>query len=51
MEWDEFRRGPPPWLDNIIITTDLIYKYQLAVRSTVDVLKQDKNALKKLHQV
>ena len=51
MEWDKFRRGPPPWMEKIAITSDLIYKYQLEARSSVDVLKQDRSALKKLHQV
>lgn len=45
------RRRDPHWLDNINVTNELIYRYQVNTRSLNDVLKADLFALKKVHQV
>lgn len=44
-------RREPPWLDNVNVTADLIYKYQIKTREINDVLKADMKALKHIQQV
>uniref|UniRef100_A0A1Q3EZL0 Period circadian protein n=1 Tax=Culex tarsalis TaxID=7177 RepID=A0A1Q3EZL0_CULTA len=44
------RRPNPPWLDNICLTKDLIYQYQMNERSIKDVLEADLIALKSINQ-
>lgn len=44
------RRPNPPWLDNICLTKDLIYQYQMNERSIKDVLDADMIALKSINQ-
>lgn len=44
-------RREPPWLDNVNVTTDLVYKYQIKSREINDVLKSDLKALKHIQQV
>lgn len=57
MQWDKIserspiKRPNPHWLENINLTSDLVYKYQLDTRALSDVLKDDMNALKHFHQV
>ena len=56
MQWDKMPRPPikrpnPHWLDNINVTTDLIYRYQVNERTLTDVLKADIYALKHTKQV
>lgn len=46
-----WRRIEPPWLDNVDVTTDLVYNYQIKSRDINDVLKSDLKALKHIHQV
>lgn len=45
------RRSQPPWLDNVNVTSDLVYKYQMTGKTIDDVLKADLNYLKTVHQV
>lgn len=57
MQWDKIserspiKRPDPHWLENINLTSDLIYKYQLGTRALSDVLKDDMIALKNFQQV
>lgn len=43
-----WRRPEPPWLDNVAVTPDLIYRYKVTTKSISDVLMADK--LKLIHQ-
>uniref|UniRef100_A0A336LIJ5 Period circadian protein n=1 Tax=Culicoides sonorensis TaxID=179676 RepID=A0A336LIJ5_CULSO len=43
-------RPPPTWLDGICITSDLIYRYQIAERTIKDVLTSDMTVLKEINQ-
>nr|ANW48380.1 period [Euphausia superba]AUI80368.1 period [Euphausia superba] len=42
--------GGPSWLENVDVTPELLYKYQLETKELVDVLRQDMDALKKFRQ-
>ncbi|XP_059620857.1 period circadian protein isoform X2 [Phlebotomus argentipes] len=57
MQWDKgvtvrkpWRRPEPPWLDNVSVTPDLVYRYQVTAKAVTDVLKADMSALKLIHQ-
>ncbi|GAB0092306.1 Period circadian protein [Sergentomyia squamirostris] len=57
MQWDKggssrrpWRRPEPPWLDNVSVTSDLVYRYQVTAKAVTDVLKADLNHLKMIHQ-
>lgn len=41
----------PPWLDDVKVTPELLYRYQLETKELVDVLRHDMDMLKKLRQV
>ena len=45
------RRPDPYWLDNINVTSELVYRYQVNARALKDVLSDDLYALKYVHQV
>lgn len=45
------RRPDPHWLDNINVTPELVYRYQVNARTLNDVLNDDLYALKNVHQV
>lgn len=56
MEWEKMPRVPvrrpdPHWLDNINVTHELVYRYQVNARTLKDVLTDDLYALKNVHQV
>lgn len=57
MQWDKIserspiKRPNPHWLENINLTNDLVFKYQLDSKALSNVLKDDMIALKKFHQV
>lgn len=41
-----WRRLDPPWLDNVKVTSDLIYRYQKTPKAISDVLEADLSTLK-----
>lgn len=45
------KRSNPQWLDNVNLTDDLVYQYQIDARTLSDVLKADLLSLKKTNQV
>lgn len=45
-----WRRPEPPWLDNVTVTSDMIYKYQKSTQAITDVLEADLINLKLLPQ-
>jgi period circadian protein len=45
------KRPNPQWLDNVCVTQDLIYRYQINESSVQELLEADKCALKHLNQV
>lgn len=45
-----WRRPEPPWLDNVTVTPDLIFRYQKASNAISDVLESDLTSLKLLTQ-
>lgn len=45
------RKPDPPWLDNVKVTPELIYRYQMDVRELGDILHADLNSLKDIDQV
>ena len=45
------KRPNPHWLDNVCMTQELIYRYQLNENSMQELLEADKCALKNLEQV
>lgn len=56
MQWEKtpkipIKRPKPHWLDNINVTPELIYRYQISTRTLNDVLNTDMYALKNIHQV
>lgn len=55
MHWDKcrkpWRRPEPPWLDNVSVTPDLVYRYQVTAKAITDVLQDDLSALKLINQV
>jgi Period protein 2/3C-terminal region len=56
MQWEKtpkipIKRPNPHWLDNINVTPELIYRYQISTRTLNDVLNDDMYALKNIHQV
>ncbi|XP_050684139.1 period circadian protein isoform X2 [Leptidea sinapis] len=40
----------PPWLDDVCLTPEIIYKYQVKTRSLAEVLAEDKKKLEALEQ-
>nr|UQF78880.1 period [Gampsocleis gratiosa] len=40
----------PPWLEDVTVTPDLVYRYQMDDRNLENVLKRDLEALKSIHQ-
>ncbi|XP_034231986.1 period circadian protein isoform X3 [Thrips palmi] len=44
------RSGPPPWMEGVSMTTDVIYGYQLDKKELDDVLSSDLLALAKIEQ-
>ncbi|XP_069167823.1 period circadian protein isoform X3 [Procambarus clarkii] len=40
----------PPWLEDVKVTPELLYKYQLETKELVDVLRQDMDMLKRIRQ-
>lgn len=55
MQWEKekvpVKRPNPHWLDNINVTPELVYRYQINVKTLGDVLNDDLYALKGIHQV
>jgi hypothetical protein len=56
MQWEKTPKIPakrpnPHWLDNINVTNELVYRYQVNSRTLSDVLNDDLFALKNIHQV
>jgi hypothetical protein len=56
MQWEKtpkipIKRPKPYWLDNINVTPELIYRYQISTRTLNDVLNDDMYALKHINQV
>lgn len=45
------RRPNPQWLDNVDVTNEFVYRYQVTATALADVLKTDLCALKHTHQV
>lgn len=45
-----WRRPEPPWLENVTVTSDLIYRYQKTTQTIADVLAADLTSLKLLTQ-
>lgn len=41
----------PPWLEDVKVTPELLYKYQLETKELMDVLRHDMDKLKSLKQV
>ncbi|KAL7017493.1 hypothetical protein ACKWTF_010400 [Chironomus riparius] len=55
MQWEKtpkipIKRPNPHWLDNINVTPELIYRYQISTRTLRDVLKDDLCAMKNIQQ-
>lgn len=44
-------RPLPSWLNDVTLTSDIIYKYQLTAKAVGDVLQADLKFLKRIHQV
>lgn len=44
------RRPNPQWLDNVDVTNEFVYRYQVSAKTLADVLKTDLCALKHIHQ-
>ncbi|XP_008194041.1 period isoform X2 [Tribolium castaneum] len=44
------RKRDPPWLEAVTITPEIIYKYQMTVKSLDDILEADLHTLKKIDQ-
>lgn len=56
MKWEVSSKPPtkrpnPHWLDNVTLTNELVYQYQIDGRTLADVLKADMFALKNVIQV
>lgn len=54
--WRKPREGPvrrhdPPWLESVSVTPELIYQYQLRMKSLEEILESDLKALKRTQQV
>lgn len=47
----KLRRRHPPWLENVNITSDLIYRYQLQAKAVGETLQADLKTLKGVDQV
>ena len=45
------RRPEPPWHDNVDLSPELVYRYQLTARTLDEVLKADLKVLKGMRQV
>nr|AWC08578.1 period isoform 1 [Homarus americanus] len=57
MKWNKPRSkcqrpvlNDPPWLEDVKVTPELLYKYQMETKELVDVLRQDMDMLKRLRQ-
>ncbi|XP_023944074.2 period circadian protein isoform X3 [Bicyclus anynana] len=44
------RKMEPPWMEQVHVTSELIYKYQIANKDSQEVLSNDKEKLKTLEQ-
>ncbi|XP_045542054.1 period circadian protein [Papilio machaon] len=44
------RKMEPPWMEQVCVTSELIYKYQIQTKSMEEVLSGDKQRLKQLEQ-
>ncbi|XP_066251347.1 period circadian protein [Euwallacea similis] len=44
------RKKDPPWVESVTVSSDLIFKYQMAVKDLDDILKLDLNTLKRTEQ-
>jgi period circadian protein 2 len=54
MDWDKKQiipRPNPHWLDNVDLTNELVYRYQIDAAALNDVLNADLFALKNVNQV
>lgn len=56
MVWDKMPKTPmkrpnPYWLNNIDLTHELVYQYQIDAKALSDILSADLVAFKKIHQV
>ena len=56
MNWDKEAKFPlkrpiPQWLENVDLTNDLVYRYQVDTKTLPDVLSSDLYALKNINQV
>lgn len=45
------RKCDPPWLEAISVTPELVYRYQMTVKSLEDILEADMKSLKDIEQV
>ena len=57
-KWNQSRRKAPrpvlhnpPWMDNVRITPELLYQYQMETKELVEVLQKDMEILKRTKQV
>lgn len=53
VEWSqqgEMLRMVPPWLEEVNMTSEIIYQYQMIPKTLSEVLEADMNTLKNLHQ-
>lgn len=44
------RKLEPPWLDNVKVTPELTFRYQLDLKEIGDILNSDLNSLKDINQ-
>ncbi|KAJ8939006.1 hypothetical protein NQ314_011256 [Rhamnusium bicolor] len=44
------RKKDPPWLESVVISPDLIYRYQMTVKNLEDILQADLKTLKQINQ-
>ncbi|XP_045784811.1 period circadian protein isoform X2 [Maniola jurtina] len=44
------RKMDPPWMEQVCVTSELIYKYQIVTKNIDEVLSSDKEKLKQLEQ-
>lgn len=44
------RKKDPPWLETVSLSSELIYRYQMAVKDIEDILEADLKSLKAIDQ-
>ncbi|XP_037301511.1 uncharacterized protein LOC119191746 [Manduca sexta] len=44
------RKMEPPWMEQVCVTSELIYKYQITTKPMEDILKSDKQKICELSQ-